>query len=49
MSFKGILAAVVAVGSMATCTDTLLSKYSIEIHVSRIWGENEALPERLTR
>jgi len=49
MTWQRIAAVIVALGSIATACAELSDRYSVEIHVSRVWGVDEALPERLTR
>lgn len=49
MSWRTITAILTALGAIAGGCAELSDKYSVEIHVSRVWGVDEALPERLTR
>ena len=50
MTWQRLTAVIVALGAIAgapaACSD-LSNKWDVEIHVSRVWGVDEALPERL--
>ncbi|GAG05909.1 unnamed protein product [marine sediment metagenome] len=48
-TWQRILAALGAVATIVTACGEFTRNYSIELHLVPIWGENEELPERLTR
>lgn len=47
MDWKSIAAVVAALGSLGTCGAKFFERYDVEVHVVRVWGADEPLPERL--
>lgn len=47
MSAKAIAAVASAAVAIAGACERIAANYSVEIQVTRIWGENEAIPERV--
>jgi len=47
MNWRSVAAALSAVAALVGGVTKCSDRYDVEIHISRVWGPNDPLPERL--